>query len=240
MVGNGGREVDWFVSIADILGNERKNAMAKRKHKSKKEQNTNASSLMMVGGFTLLGVALVLLLFGSNILGNTIAAEERDQVPALQNTTLPVAEGNGRLPQIGDDLAEFASRDLDGNTIRLSDYQGQPVMVNFWATWCPPCRMELPDFQTAYDTHKGDGLVILAVNQDESEELIRSFFYDTNGFTFTPVLDEGSQISRSYGINSFPTTIFVNAEGVVTAVHQGLLFPEQLEVYLAQTIPSQG
>lgn len=202
---------------------------------------------MMFAGFALLGLALVALLFGSSLLGDNAepaaSSATFGQVPVLSadtETTLPVATGNGRLPQVGDNLAEFASRDLDGATIRLSDYQGQPVMVNFWATWCPPCRMELPDFQTAYNTYQDDGLVILAVNQDEPETLIRSFFYDDNGFTFTPVLDEGSRISRSYGIHSFPTTIFVNGEGVVTAVHQGLLFPAQLEAYLAQTIPSQG
>lgn len=208
-------------------------------------QKKNFSSLIMFTGFVLLGLALAFLLLGNNLFDNNGQATKlgSDQVPAFGedvNTDLPVVSGNGRLPEVGETIYEFAAQDLDGHTIRLSDYRGKPVMVNFWATWCPPCRMELPDFQQAYTAHQDDGLVILAVNQDEPDDVVRSYFYEENGFTFTPVLDTGSQISRAYGVYSFPTTVFVNPDGVVTAVHQGLLFPELLDVYLAQTIPSQS
>ncbi|MCB8991675.1 MAG: TlpA family protein disulfide reductase [Ardenticatenaceae bacterium] len=189
----------------------------------------------MVLGFAVVAIALVFLLFGNNLFDSNSSAALQ-QVPALDGS--PQVEGDGLIPQVGQAAYNFTAQDLEGNTISLSDYRGKPVMINFWATWCPPCRQELPDFEQAYQAYAEDELVILALNQDEPANLVESYFYDENGFSFTPLLDVGSTISRGYGVNSFPTTIFVDADGVVTAVHRGLLVPQQLETYLAQTLPS--
>lgn len=198
------------------------------------------STLLLLLGFGAIGLALAFLLFGSNLFAAAPAPRERGpallQIPVLDSQSVAV-EGNGRPLQVGQAAYDFAARDLEGNLVRLSDFRGQPVMVNFWATWCPPCRRELPDFETAYQAYQDEGLVILALNQDEPASLVATYFHVDNDFSFTPLLDEGSTISWGYGVNSFPTTVFVGRDGVVTAVHRGLLLPEQLEVYLTQTLP---
>lgn len=215
--------------------------MAQKKHVVHKKQakQKGASSLLLLAGFGILGLALAFLLFGSSLFAPPPARSSGPvlpQVPNLENQPVSVA-GDGRPIQVGQVAYDFAAQDLDGNMVRLSDLRGKTVMVNFWATWCPPCRVELPDFEAAYQKYADDGLVILALNQDEPASMVASFFYDLHGFTFTPLLDVGSTISRGYGVNSYPTTIFIDQAGVVTAVHRGLLLPEQLETYLAQTLP---
>ena len=213
--------------------------MSKRKRKVNKNhtKNTQSTTLFMILGFAILGVALVFLLFGNNLFDTTSGSSAAlEQVPALDSS--PQVAGNGLPLQVGQSAYDFTAQDLDGNTVSLSDFRGRPVMVNFWATWCPPCRQELPDFEQAYQAHAKDGLVILALNQDETASQVETYFYNENEFSFMPLLDVRSTISQGYGVNSFPTTVFVDANGMVTAVHRGLLVPQQLESYLAQTIPS--
>lgn len=212
--------------------------MSKRMRSSQRRSGGAESQrpLILFVGFTILIVALALFLVGSGVLDGVGATSNFAQVPDLSNGSNQVqVDGPGVLPKVGEVIVDFAAPDPTGQTIRVSDFRGQPVVINFWATWCPPCRMELPDFEAAYQAHQDDGLVILAVNQDESADLVSAFFRDY-GLSFTPVLDMGSQISGAYGVRSFPTTVFVNAEGVVTAVHQGLLVAEQFEAYLSETL----
>jgi peroxiredoxin len=138
---------------------------------------------------------------------------------------------------VGDKAYNFALSDLDGRPAALSDYAGQPVMVNFWATWCPPCRLEMPEFQRAFEAHQQDGLVILAVNEYEEAEDVRSFFYDEMGFTFTPLLDSDGEVGQAYGAAGLPATFFIGPDGEIVAIHRGLLSETQLDGYLAELIP---
>jgi len=118
----------------------------------------------------------------------------------------------------------------------LADFQGKPVVINFWATWCPPCRVEMPEFQRAFEEHQENELVILAINEAEQSEMVRSFFYDQMGYTYTPLLDEDGEVAEAYGAIGLPSTFFVNAEGEVTAVHRGAITQEQLNNYLEVTL----
>jgi peroxiredoxin len=94
----------------------------------------------------------------------------------------------------------------------------------------------MPEFQRIFETHQEDGLVILAINQAEEPEVVRSFFYDEMGYTYTPLLDEESRVAEAYGAIGLPSTFFVNAAGEVTAVHRGALTQSQLQSYLEDTI----
>jgi peroxiredoxin len=138
------------------------------------------------------------------------------------------------LPQIGDPARDFALQDVDGNLVQLSELNGRPLILNFWATWCPPCLVEMPDLQATYERHQSDGLMILAINREETAVTVREFFYDELDLTFTPLLDETGDVARLYGIVNYPTSIFVDEDGVVTAVHRGLMTEEQIEDYLAK------
>lgn len=130
--------------------------------------------------------------------------------------------------QIGSPMPDVALQDLDGNTVRISDYAGQPVLVNAWATWCPPCKAEMPDLQKYYDKHQSNGLVLLAINAGEGPSQV-SQFIQQNGFTFPVLLDPAVQALSTLGITSFPTSILVGRDGVVKTMHVGMFTPQALE-----------
>lgn len=127
----------------------------------------------------------------------------------------------GRIPapQKGFLAPDFTLERLDGESVTLSDLQGKAVLLNFWATWCPPCKAEMPAFQQAYLDYEDEGFVILAVNatQQDSLEAINSFRED-NSLTFPILLDNDGAVSRSYQVQSMPTSFFINKEGVISEV----------------------
>ena len=107
----------------------------------------------------------------------------------------------------------------DGETVVLSDLRGTPILLNFWATWCGPCRFEMPEIQALHE-RLGDELVILAVDQDESSGQVVSFF-DELGLTFDSVIDDGKKVGEKYRLFGLPSTYIIDAEGVVQAVKVG-------------------
>lgn len=202
--------------------------------------------LLVLAGFVVLGLALTLVIFGGNLFGgqNEPAAEPEgsilQQVPAFEPAevnvnTLPT--GGGPL-EIGSLAYDFALNDVAGNPIQLSDFTGQPVIINFWATWCGPCRVEMPELEAAYQKYQADGLVILALDQQEPAEDVALFFEEL-GLSFTAVLDNEGTISELYGVaNVLPTTFFINRSGEVTAIHRGPMTQSQIDGYLADTLPA--
>ncbi|KPK04657.1 MAG: hypothetical protein AMJ56_17050 [Anaerolineae bacterium SG8_19] len=149
----------------------------------------------------------------------------------------PPTSGSRSGLLVGDQAYDFTLSDLDGNPVSLANFRGQPVIVNFWATWCAPCRIEMPELQEAFEKYKGDGLVILALDQDEPVEVARSYFYDEMDLTFTPLQDEGSAIATTYGsFGVLPSTFFIDSDGIVQAIHRGPLTLGQIEGYLADIL----
>ena len=134
----------------------------------------------------------------------------------------------GELPQVGRPLPDFNLPDLNGRAVRLSDYSGQPVLINFWASWCPPCRAEMPDLEALYTEHQTEGLVILAINSGESQS-IAAAFAEEYGLSFPVLLDENAALSDQWMINNLPTTILVGRDGLVKVIRVGLLRSEQIE-----------
>jgi len=129
---------------------------------------------------------------------------------------------------------DFTLPDPGGNPVSLSEWRGRPVLINFWATWCGPCEVEMPTIQAAYEKHQADGLIVLAVAVEDNADDVRRFF-DSYGLTFQPVLDDGTT-ARSYAVFGLPTSFFVDAEGQIVATHTGVLTARALEDYLAQTM----
>jgi thiol-disulfide isomerase/thioredoxin len=123
----------------------------------------------------------------------------------------PLAADTG-APQEGSSAPEFRLTTLDGREVRLSDYHGSVVLLNFWATWCGPCRQEMPLFEQAQRDHAADGLVVLAVNVEEGVGKVRPFV-ERLSLTYTIALDEKGMVSRRYRVRSFPTTYFIGRDG---------------------------
>lgn len=214
------------------------------------EHNSHGRNpLLLLAGLVLVGLALALVLFGGSLLGGegqplSQSAEPSilEQVPQFnqsQPRTSELPQGSGPLA-IGDRAYDFTLNDLDGNSHKLSDRRGQPVIINFWATWCAPCRVEMPELQAAFQKYQEEGLVVLAVDNAEPAGAVRQFFYEEMDLTFTPLLDQEGTITQLYGVQVFPSTFFVNPDGIVTAIHRGPMAQSQIEGYLVDTIPTQG
>ena len=187
---------------------------------------------LLPAGLVLLLLAAVVVVFGPRLLGDESAPLV--SIPAFDDEAEgnTVTSGLEDLPAPGRPAPDFALPDLDGNTVRLSDFSGRPVVLNFWATWCAPCRLEMPELALAAADYGDGGLAVLAINQDETAEQASSFLTEV-GLSLTVLLDAGSEVGAAYGAFFLPTTVIVGPDGIVGAVHRGILSREQLDDYLA-------
>lgn len=137
-------------------------------------------------------------------------------------------------PQEGYKAPDFQLQTPDGNLVALSSYSGKPVIVNFWATWCPPCRAEMPDMQRIYEDYRREGLIILGINNQESGNVVKEFS-DEFGLTFPLLLDSNGKVSELYLVRNFPTTLFIDSNGVINSIQIGSMDYErfQLEIQRA-------
>lgn len=121
----------------------------------------------------------------------------------------------------GHPAPDFELKNLDGETIRLADYQGKPVIINFWATWCGPCRAEMPEIQEI-SVENADDLIVIGVNNTatDNEDLIVEFVQEF-GVTFPIVLDEDGKTVETYKVIGLPMTVFIDKDGVVNEVFTG-------------------
>ncbi len=109
---------------------------------------------------------------------------------------------------------DFTLKDIHGHKHTLSDYRGKYVFLNFWATWCPPCRDEMPSMQKVYDTWNKKDYVMLAVNINENRAKVKRFAQE-NGYTFPILIDNDGKIASRYGIRGIPATFFIDKQGNV-------------------------
>ncbi|MBQ7778605.1 MAG: redoxin domain-containing protein [Oscillibacter sp.] len=185
--------------------------------------------LIVMGVLTLLGFTGQ----ASEVLAqdeNSAAQEETvDQEPSAEEVMTPMAP-------------DFTLVDQYGETHTLSDYQGKTVFLNFWATWCPPCRAEMPDIQAMYEEHglNAEDLVVLGaaqpnVGQEGSAEDIAAFL-EENGYTYPVVMDESGMTFAQYGIRAFPTTFMISPDGTVFGYISGGISREVMEDIVEQTM----
>jgi peroxiredoxin len=138
----------------------------------------------------------------------------------------------------GEPAPDFTFRDLTGAEVSLSDFTGQPVLVNVWASWCVPCQDELPLLQQLSVEHPG--LVILGVNLTAQDTLADvKAMVDKFDLTFPILLDESGQIGGLYQVQGLPTSFFIDAQGVIRRVQVGALLPEYAEETLADILPGE-
>ena len=149
------------------------------------------------------------------------------------------SESGAAAPQgvnTGNVARDFTLETVEGSSVSLTDHRGQVVLINFWATWCPPCRAEIPDLQSTYLERREDGFVVLGVNVEESRAQVQQFM-DEVEMTYPALLDEGGEVLQTYRANGLPMSVLVDPEGVIQVRHVGYLTAGQLEDYLADLLP---
>ena len=138
-----------------------------------------------------------------------------------------------RRPEVGELAPQFALRDPDGNVHRLDDFRGQVVWVNFWATWCGPCRRELPAMQSLANEFQDQGLVILAVDNKESASTALDFWEELE-LELPMLLDSDGAVAEQYRLFGFPGHFFLDRDGVVQSLEMGDLTEDEMRERLAE------
>jgi len=132
----------------------------------------------------------------------------------------------------GSSAPDFALKSSSGENLRLSEFRGDVVMVNFWATWCGPCRQEMPLLDELYSRYGRVGFSLLGVNIDDNESKAMEMVSDL-GVTFPVLFDSRKEVSKLYDVDAMPVTVLIDREGKVRYVHQGYK-PGYEEMYLDQ------
>jgi cytochrome c biogenesis protein CcmG/thiol:disulfide interchange protein DsbE len=160
----------------------------------------------------------------------------RPEVPGTSFASTPtVAATLATGPEPGALAPEFVLPDLQGRPVSLSSLRGRPVLISFWATWCPICRSQMPTLQAAYERYRESGLAILGVAVREDQKTVAGFAQGS-GLAFPLLPDSEGAVAAIYRVRGIPTSLFVGPDGLVAARHVGPLTPEALEGYLA-TLP---
>jgi peroxiredoxin len=145
----------------------------------------------------------------------------------------------GGTPNVGDPAPDFTLKTLDGEKVSLSDFKGRPVLINFWATWCPPCRFEMPAIERAWQQYKDDGFVVLAVDVEEPISVVQRFV-ESFGLTFPVLLDYKGDVSDMYRLRAFPTTYFVGRDGKIVIAHRGMMTEQILQQYMERVMATKA
>lgn len=190
-------------------------------------ESTTRTPLLIMGGGLLLGLALGALVFFG--------------LPFTQGATAtPAATSGGNnsnlpAPIVGSPAPDFTLKNIQGQEIKLSALKGQPVLINFWATWCGPCAVEMPAIDAAYRKYRDQGFVVLAVDDDEPLADVVVFFKSYN-LSFEALLDPGSRVNVVYRVGAFPSSFFVGRNGRILSMQIGTMNEKQLETHLEKIL----
>jgi cytochrome c-type biogenesis protein len=190
-----------------------------------------------------------------NTFGSTAVSESNEQQEAEVENPGSTESSSNETP--GQDTTEaqtipafdFTLVDQYGNTHKLSDYKGKVVFLNFWATWCPPCNLEMPDIEELYKEHNynKDDIVILGVASPKGPENTNTreidkdgvlAFLDQKGYTFPILFDDTGEINRTYNITALPTTFMIDKDGNIYGYVPGMLTKDMMRSIIEQTIES--
>lgn len=179
-------------------------------------------ALLRTWGRTAVGLLVLAAIVGALVTIDLLSGSD-SSLGALDN----------RSPEVGSPAPDFALRDAEGAVREMGDYRGKAVWLNFWATWCGPCRRELPTIQRLADEFRDDGLVVLAVNFRESAKQARSFWEEL-GLRLPILLDSNGDVVQQYRLRGFPDNFFIDRDGVLRAFDLGELDEEEMRERLAE------
>jgi len=138
-------------------------------------------------------------------------------------------------PIIGYPAPDFTLTDLDGNTVHLTDLRGKVVFLNFWAIGCPPCRFEMPAMEEVYQEYRDEDVVIIGIDLGEPGSSVKNFV-ETNGYSWTFVIDTYGQIAWEYTVSGIPTSFFIDKDGIIRALQVGAMSRVVMEANLAEAM----
>jgi peroxiredoxin len=158
---------------------------------------------------------------------------------AVGETGTPAAEGAGNVgTSVGDVPPPFALPDLDGQSVSLSDFQGKVVVLDLWATWCAPCRAEVPVLVRLYDELRDQGLVVVGIGLDQGGANVLKPFVEANRVTY-PVVVGNPDVQSQYGVTGIPATFIIGRDGRIAATHAGFA-PSMEEGLRAEVVKLLG
>jgi peroxiredoxin len=175
--------------------------------------------LLVVGAITVVAVAS----------GESSTTSANDGRPGCT----PSVDGDGAT--VGDAAPTFDLPGLDGGCVRLASLEDAPIVVNFWASWCHPCRQEFPMLQAAYDEHHDEGLEMVGVTYRDIDDDSREFVAD-EAATWTFAIDPDQLVADAYGVKAIPQTMFIDRAGTITARFYGPLTADDLDTELAKIL----
>ena len=193
--------------------------------------------------------AVLLILMGILTFTGVTGKLSQEVAPPSAPSTTTEKDSNSETPEDSEETAsmapDFTLKDQYGKTHTLSEYRGKTVFLNFWATWCPPCRSEMGDIQALYESYgeNQEDLIVLGVaapnsNREKSPEEVAAYL-EENGYTYPVVMNEGGSLFYTYGISAFPTTFMIDKEGRLFGYVQGGLSAEMMEDIVQQTMTGQ-
>lgn len=203
-------------------------------HMNGKEDPYHKSSLFIykIGGISLVKnwISIIIIMglitmAAMNVLGNEKKPiDEKETVKTAKKAEMPSPNGKeDTASQVEYKAPDFKLKTLEGKTVRLSDYVGKKVILNFWATWCPPCKEEVPHMQKVYEEYKNQGVEILAVNVTNKEggKGAVAQFVKEHGLTFKVLLDKEGVVGSTYQVLTLPTTYMIDTKGNMVDIIEG-------------------
>jgi len=189
----------------------------------------NKTIIIWIIGFI---IFFILVYLGYNELSSRYNENEKNNNKGISDSLITGEEG--KTEDTKDKAVDFTVYDEDGKEVKLSDYKGTPVVLNYWASWCGPCQSEMPLFKEANDKY-GDNVKILMINmtdgQRETVESAKKFMVD-NGYDMLTLYDKDLDFANKYNVSSIPRTVFIDKDGFITMERIGVVNEEFLDAMI--------